>query len=168
MARQTKKLIQEVTQNACEEAFADYNACISDLQVLEGKMNAEITRVKEKYESRISLLQAERDDAFEVMQAWAEYNPDRFADKKSLDFTHGTIGFRTGMPKLSLLRGFKWPAVLQLVKQNLPAYVRVKEDVDKERMLADRNAIDLKRVGVCVEQDETFFVQPRLEEVAQA
>lgn len=164
--RESKKLIQEVTLESCEDAFAQYNRCVSDLQVIEGKMNAEITAIKEKYESRINKLQEVKDENFEVMQAWAENNPDQFESKKSIDFTHGTIGFRTGMPKLSLRKGYTWSSVLDIVKDKVKNFVRTKEEVDKDGLLAARETTDLKSLGLEVKQDETFYVQPALEVVS--
>ena len=98
---------------------------------------------------------------------------------------HGTIGFRTGTPKLKTLKGFTWSAALTLVKKILPAtYIRLTEEIAKDRMLADR---DLEEVavydtptgddrtttmreamavcGIAVVQDETFYVEPKKEEV---
>ena len=170
VARQKKTLIQEVNRDNAEEAFAGYNHCISKLEVQQGKMNAELTAVKEKYEPVIGKLQEERDQHFEMLQAYAEANPELFTDKKSMEFTHGTIGFRTGMPKLNTRKGFKWPAVFELVKSSLKKYIRTKEEVDKEGLLADRVALGdkLKDVGLEVVQDETFFVAPNLEVVSTA
>lgn len=167
--RQSKKIITEVNRESAEDAFARYNNCVSRLEVQQGKMNSEITAVKEKYETNISKLQEEKEEAFEVLQAFAESNPELFQDRKSIDFTHGTIGFRTGMPKLATRKGFKWPAVFELVKEKMKKYIRTKEEVDKEGLLADRNELGadkLKEIGLEVTQDETFYVQPNLEVVA--
>lgn len=97
---------------------------------------------------------------------------------------HGVIGFRTGTPKLKTLKGFTWASALELVKTFLPSYLRQTEEIAKDRLLADR---DLDKVGVTdnglilneipmsqamakcgiqVVQDETFFVEPKNEEVA--
>src|SRR3954469_17990430 len=108
MARQSKKLIQEVTIESCEDAFAGYNSATSQLQVLEGMMNKAITAIKEKYEGKINSLQEEKEKHFEVMQAYAEEHPEQFEKKKSMGFTHGIIGFRTGTPKLQPRKGSKW------------------------------------------------------------
>ncbi|MGQ0738261.1 MAG: host-nuclease inhibitor Gam family protein [Bacteroidota bacterium] len=167
--RESKKLITEVNRENAEDAFAKYNDCISKLEVQQGKMNQELTAIKEKYEPGISKLQEQKDGHFEVLQAYAEANPEMFADKKSLEFTHGNIGFRTGNPKLVTRKGFKWPAVFELVKEKLGRYIRKKEEVDKEGLLADRKALGeakLKEVGLEVAQDESFYVDPKLEEVA--
>lgn len=166
MTRVSKKLITEVNREKAEEAFADYNRATSQLQIIEGKMNAEITTIKEKHEAKINSLQEQKDECFEVMQVYAEANPELFGDKKSVDWTHGKFGFRTGMPKLQTLKGFKWPAVLALVKQKLNGYTRVKEDLDKEKILANRTELDLKSIGVEVVQDESFFIEPNLETVS--
>lgn len=170
MSRQSKKLITEVNREAADDAFAAYNKCISQLEVLQGKMNTETTAIKEKYDAKIGSLQEEKEEHFEVMQAYAESNPELFVDKKSIETTHGVFGFRTGMPKLTPRKGFKWPAILELLKSKLPSYVKTKEDVDKERLLADRNEElvkgSLKQVGLDVTQDETFYVAPNLDQVA--
>ncbi|MBL0144895.1 MAG: host-nuclease inhibitor Gam family protein [Chitinophagaceae bacterium] len=166
MTRVSKKLITEVNRETAEEAFADYNRATAQLQIIEGKMNAEITTVKEKHEPKINSLQEQKDECFELMQVYAESNPELFGNKKSVEWTHGKFGFRTGTPKLQTRKGFKWPAVLELVKEKLTGYVRVKEDLDKEKLLANRNDIDLKAVGVEVVQDESFFMEPNLEMVS--
>lgn len=166
MARQSKKLIQEVNIENCEEAFVKYNNATSQLQVLEGNMNKAITAIKEKFESKITGLQEEKDDAFEMMQAYAEAHPEQFEKKKSMGFTHGIIGFRTGTPKLQPRKGFKWAGVLETIKESFGKYIRVKEELNKELLLADRNTIDLKEMHLEVIQDETFYVEPNLEVVS--
>jgi len=170
--RQSKKLIQEVNRESCEEAFAKYNVCISKLSIIEGKMNGDITKVKQKYEGDINDLQGERDANFEVMQTYAEANEELFEKKKSMEFTHGTIGFRTGTPKLKTIKGFTWESVKILVKKILPSYIRTSEEIAKDTLLADREKHSVKKklanVGLLVAQDESFYVQPNLEEVANA
>lgn len=165
--RESKKIVTAITRDEAETAFAEYNNCIGQLQKLEGSMNLEKTAINEKYEPKISKLQSDKELHYEKLQVFAQENPDLFKDKKSLDFTHGTIGFRTGMPKLITRRGYKWPAVLELVKKFLPTYVKSKEDIDKERLLADRADETVSKrladVGIEVTQDETFFVTPALD-----
>lgn len=172
MARQKKTLLQEVSREDAEDAFSNYNDIVSRLSIVEGKMNVEITKVKAKYETDISELQDNRDRYFEMLQAYAEGNPGLFEKKKSIDFTHGTLGFRTGTPKLKTLKGFTWESVKVLVKRLMPDYVRTEEAVAKDMLLANREQPDVKNnlanVGIEVVQDESFYVQPRLEDVVTA
>lgn len=172
MARQKKVLLQEVTREAAEEAFSNYNQIISRLSIIEGRMNEEITKVKGRYEDRIGELQQQRDEQFDMLQAYAESNPTLFEKKKSCEFTHGVIGFRTGTPKLKTLKGFTWEAVKTLVKKVLPAYIRTEEAVAKDLLLANREKDEVKNVmkdiGLMVDQDESFYVAPKLEDVVAA
>lgn len=163
--RQSKKVIKNVSREQCEEAFAKYNNALSSLRIIEGEMNSKITAVKEKYEPKVNGINEEKEEAYEVLEAFAKEKPELFEGKKSIEFTHGIMGFRTGMPKLSPRRGFKWPAVLEMVKDKLADYIRIKEDVNKEKLLADRSQLDLKSVGLEVTQDEDFYVTPKLEEL---
>lgn len=81
---------------------------------------------------------------------------------------HGTIGFRTGTPKLKTLKGFTWASALQLVKEFLPDFIRRTEEIAKDKMLADRESEGmtekLSKCGITVAQDETFFVEPKKED----
>ena len=81
---------------------------------------------------------------------------------------HGTIGFRTGTPKLKTLKGFTWASALELVKEFLPDYVRQTWDIAKDKLLADRDAEEmLSRMAKCgmqVVQDEAFYVEPKKED----
>lgn len=85
-----------------------------------------------------------------------------------METTHGILGFRTGTPKLKTRKGFTWAAVLELLKEFNPAYIRTTDEVAKDKLLADRDNEQMpdlmQKVGVMVDQDETFFVEPKKEE----
>ena len=99
-----------------------------------------------------------------------ENQAELFSKKKSLEMVHGTIGFRTGTPKLKTLKGFTWASALQLVKEFLPDFIRSTEEIAKDKLLADREdetvAANLGRCGITVVQDESFYVEPKKEEGA--
>jgi len=92
-----------------------------------------------------------------------------FDKKKSLETVHGIMGFRTGTPKLKTRKGFTWPSVVNLLKEFLPNYVRIIEEPAKDKLLADREipevAEKFEKVGIYVDQDETFFVEPYKEAI---
>lgn len=60
-----------------------------------------------------------------------------------METAHGVLGFRTGTPKLKTRKGFTWAAVLELLKEFNPAYVRTSEEVAKDKLLADRESEDM-------------------------
>ena len=107
--REKKTIISGVTREVAEEAFAAY--AVADAQSVKIKADIELqcAKIREKYANRLSELDDEKAKAFETLQSFAvENQAELFTKKKSLDMTHGVIGFRTGTPKLKTLKGFTW------------------------------------------------------------
>lgn len=167
--RQKAVVITDITPTQAEEAFANYSKNNSRLKSLTAKMEIEITKVREKYQDEIEQLGKEKDSAFAVLQTYALENEALFDKKKSLDMTHGKIGFRTGTPTVKNLKGYTWESVKNLVREFIgDNFIRVKEEVNKEAILAERDnqevAQHFKKCGIEIRQDETFFVEPKEEE----
>lgn len=167
--REKKTVYTGVSQEEMEQAFAEYAKADARQQKIQADMDVQMTKIREKWQDELSKLQESKDKAFDVMQAFATENrTELFSKRKSMDTVHGTIGFRLGTPKLKNLKGFTWASVTNLLKEFLPAYVRVKEEPDKDKLLADRESEEVfslfEKVGVAVVQEETFFVEPKKEE----
>lgn len=159
-----------------------------DVQItkIREKYAAEIGQLTERKEAAFEKLQKY---ALEKKEELFPGISEGKAKKKSLENTHGSFGFRTGTPALKTLKGFTWESVKNLLKEFLPDYVRTKEEANKEKLLAERDEpLPLKgeedpmkdvpederprisslfsKVGIKVEQDETFFIDLKKEEVA--
>ncbi len=181
--RQKKTIISGVSKEAAEEAFATYAKADAERAKITAEIELKCAQIREKHQDRLSQLQATQDEAFDTLQAYATENqPELFSKKKSLEMVHGTIGFRTGTPKLKTLKGFTWASALQLVKEFLPGFVRTAEEIAKDRLLSERDSDVIKpgdplgpgvplrevmaKCGITVVQEETFFVEPKKEEAA--
>jgi len=167
--REKKTVYSGVKQEEMETAFADYARADARIQKINATMDIEMTRIREKWQDELTKLGEVKEKSFDILQAYAMENRDElFSKRKSLETTHGTIGFRTGTPKLKTLKGFTWASVLTMLKEFLPGYVRTVEEPAKDKLLADREdeevAALLPKVGVAVVQDETFYVEPKKEE----
>lgn len=178
--RQKKTIVSGVTREAAEEAFAQYAKADASINKIQTEVELKCAQIREKWQDKLSALTVERGEAFDVLQGFAAEHPELFAKKKSLDMVHGTIGFRTGTPKLKTLKGFTWASALELVKSILPGYIREGEPtIAKDKLLADREADEvfinvgdgdtvsmaeaMKGCGLQVVQDETFYVEPKSE-----
>lgn len=180
MARKKKTLISGIPREEAEAAFAKYCECEAHLKKITALIELACTKIREKYADEVSTLGDARDKAFEVLESFARENPDLFTNKKSLEMSYGTLGFRTGMPKLKPLKGFKWPDILELVKTLIPDYIRTTEEVAKDKIIADRDEdvemrtdgqqvkvsmkTAMEKCGIQVVQEETFFVEPKKED----
>ena len=167
--REKKIVVSGVTREQMEEAFGKFALADAKLQGINAKMDAEITKIRDKNADTLTEWQEQKDKAFDFLQAYATENREAlFTKKKSMETTHGVLGFRTGTPKLKTRKGFTWASVLQLLKEYGPSYVRTTEEVAKDKLLADRETEDLMeimpKIGIMVDQDETFFVEPKKEE----
>lgn len=169
MAKREKKIvISGITNEKMESAMADFAKADARIQKITATMDVEMTRIREKYQEELGKLTEEKEKAFEVLQVYATEQRDAlFSKKKSLDTIHGTIGFRTGTPKLKTLKGFTWASVTNLLKEFLPGYIRTVDEPAKDKILADRDSNEVKenlaKVGLSVVQDETFYVEPKKE-----
>lgn len=167
--RAKKVLLGSINKESAEEAFAKFAECDAKQQRIQATMDVAITKIREKYAEELSVLGEMKAESFEVIQAYAESNRDDFGKRKSMEFTHGIIGFRTGTPKLKTLKGYTWQAVTNLIKEFLPSYIRTVDEPAKDRLLADRDvpeiALVFPKVGIMVDQDESFFVEPKKETV---
>ena len=172
--RQKKTVISGVSKEAAEEAFAAYAKADAERAKITAEIELRCAQIREKHQERLTQLQTAQDEAFDTLQAYATENQgELFARKKSLEMVHGTIGFRTGTPKLKTLKGFTWASALQLVKEFLPGFVRTSEEMAKDKLLAERDSEAaagtplrdvMGKCGIAVVQEETFFVEPKSEE----
>lgn len=168
--RTTKKVVSNVTGEQYEEALTYYAAADAKEQKLTAMMDEQITRIREKFSESLSKCSEDKIRTFEIVQRYCEENYNELFDKKkSVETVHGTIGFRTGTPKLKTRKGFTWGSILELLKIKAPTYVRTKEEPNKELLLVDRenpNLISLMpSIGIEVVQEEGFFIELKKEEV---
>ena len=158
------------TKEELESAAGDVSGLLLELSRVKAEMDAKLLTVREEYEAYISRLNSAIEPRLEDIRNWAERNRlSAFAERRSLELLHATIGFRTGQQKLALLKGMKWAAVLDMLKIRLGGrYVRTKTEPDKERLLADREILGkdkLRELGLEVVQDEAFLLEPRRDDL---
>ena len=158
--REKKKVLAGVTREQADEAFAAYAKASAEYDKLSADLELKAAQLREKYADRLSGLGAEGEERVGRMQAWAtEHRSELFGKRKSLDTVHGTLGFRTGTPKLKTTKGFTWAIALEKVKQYLPQYIRTTEEVAKDKLLADR---DLQRVAMHALPEGTSDIEAAL------
>ncbi len=168
MARVKKTVVTGVTREQMEDAFGRYASADAEVQSINAAMDKQFVAIREKHADRLAELEQEKTEAFEVMQVFATENREElFSKRKSMETTHGTLGFRTGQPKLKTKKGFTWAAVLELLKKFGQDYIRTVEEPAKDKLLANREDEDCQQVmkdcGILVAQDETFYVEPKKE-----
>jgi len=131
------------------------------------EMDAGLNEIRKRYAAILGGLDEQIAARMELAREWAEANLAEFGAAKSLELTHAVIGYRTGQPQLKTLTGWTWERVLEKLA-SLPGageLVRTKVEVNKQQILAERGNLGaerLREMGVRVAQEETFFVDPKL------
>jgi phage host-nuclease inhibitor protein Gam len=171
MAKREKRVVHTgVTSEQMEAAFAEYAAADASLEKIAAEIDLKVTAIREKYADKQAQLSEKKEKSFDVIQAFSIENRDvLFSKRKSIEGSHGTYGFRTGTPALKTLKGFTWASVTKLLKEFYPGYVRTAEEPMKDKLLADREnegaANMFEKIGICVKQDESFFIDLKKEAV---
>lgn len=172
MARIKKKTIEILTRQQAEEAVGLAGRTQNALNGMRVEMDRKLSAIREQYEGTLDRLQVDLERTVASLEAWALSNPDEFqAGRKSIEFVHGTVGFRTGQPKLKAARGSTWEKVAAKIEAlGLDRFLRRKTEVDREAIIAARDTLtagEMLAMGVAVAQDETFYVEPKAEALEQ-
>ena len=159
--------IQDVENGLYEIAKRD-----AEVAKMEARMNQKINSIKEKFDEESRQLRSESDMLRSEVAAFCIKNKSEFIKERTKNFTIGSIGFRTNPPKVQLLnRKYNLKTAIELIKRVFDgSYVRTKEEIDKETILADysqKKLTDeqLAGVGLKVDQDESFFLDVKWEEL---
>lgn len=178
--RKKKTIITNVTLEEAEKAMASYAKAQARAKKISADIELECTRIREKYATDTEQLTQEMQKAFDTLEVYAKENASLFEKRRSAELLSGSIGYRTGMPQFKTERGFTQTAVIALIKDEFPSrvadFIKTTESINKEAIIAesrkdddDEGKLDMKDFRRCchayVEQEESFFVQAKEEEV---
>jgi phage host-nuclease inhibitor protein Gam len=166
-SKQNQPVIQG--REALESLIGEIAAIKNHQRLLTAAMDAQIQSVRALFEGELAAQSESLEEKIAHARAWSEANPQEFGDGRSIQTVHGIIGWRMGGPSLRTLAGWTWDRVKEnLIAVQAVEYIRVKEEVNKQNLLADRDAIGaekLREFGMRVVQEESFFVEPKLTEI---
>ncbi len=178
--KRVKKVLEKVlTPDQVERVMGEYSELDNQLENVVNKMEAEIVQVRKKYDSNIQNLKDEMEENYERLMLFAESNRSTEFDakgRKSMSTVHGELGFRMGQMKVSQMRGYKVAESIGKLKEyEMDGYIRKTEAIDKQHILdtckddekRKELAPTLKLCGLKIDQEESFYVTIKKEELAE-
>ena len=130
------------------------------LDALELEAEAEIRQIRENLRKESEPVRKRRNNLMTGIFTFASANKATLIfveGKKTVELTNGTITWRWTPPAVSVENDEEM--IANLKRRGLDEYVRVKEELDRQKLLADRK--DLPRVaGLAFTQKEEFVVKP--------
>lgn len=170
MAKEKKKVYNNISRQQAEDAMSKFAQAANAVSNLEARLNEDLQKIRDRYQDELNRQTIIKDDQVNILEAWAYENKDAWGKAKSTDLLHGSVGFRTGTPKVKFDKGFNTKSVTALLKEHYPQYVRTVDDLNKELLIADREEDFFEKViskaHIQIVQDETFYVTSK-EDVLQ-
>jgi phage host-nuclease inhibitor protein Gam len=163
-SKSTLPVIQ--TREEMESLIGEIAVLKSSQRLLTVAMDEQLQSVRGQYEPQLAVQNEVLEQKMEQARAWSEANCQAFGAVRSIETLHGSVGWRTAGPALRTLTGWTWDRVKETLKtMGASGYIRVKEEVNKQNLISDRESIGpekLREIGLRVVQEETFFVETKL------
>jgi len=114
------------------------------------------------------VLEFERKLILKDLHSWAKKDQLNWKTK-TLSFASGKMGIRKGMPKVDLIKKIAktWDEALILLIDFLPAYKKNVPTINKEKLIANREKIDIEKLLACglkIGQKKEFWVETEASE----
>lgn len=129
----------------------------------EAAMNEKINKIKEQFEAEVKERKESKDSLINDLMQFALLNKSEFQKQRSRNLQFGKLGFRNAPPKVTQLnRKYTVKTSIELIKKIFSGtYLRKKEELDKDRILADYSTEilsddKLAAIGLKVDQEENF------------
>jgi phage host-nuclease inhibitor protein Gam len=151
-----------IPQNVAEatEAVAEIGRRQRELVRMEAALGDAVAKVKERFEAQALPHHAVLKDLKAGVQAWAEANRAALTDgnkTKTVALASGEVKWRMDPPSVTI-KGAE--LVLEALKRlGLNRFIRVKETISKEAILADPEAVK-GIAGITVDQHENIVIEP--------
>ena len=127
---------------------------------IQAQLNDDLNVIREEYEDRARPFAEVIETNLAAVQVWAEFNRDELlkGKLKTVKLSTGEVSWRK-RPASVAIRGVD--AVIEALKKlGLPKFVRTKEEIDKQAILADRDVVKQVK-GISINDDqEDFVVKP--------
>lgn len=165
MTRKTTPIDPAVSSfEQLDQKLLELASCESVIKEEEAKMNQQMQELRDRFETKTAEARAKKEYLEKQISTFCVQQKHEFEKTRSKDLVHGTVGFRYNPPKVVLLnRKYNINTAIELLKRLFAdLYVRRKEEINKEAILADYagkkvNDEQLAGAGLKVDQGEEFF-----------
>ncbi|EEY08710.1 host-nuclease inhibitor Gam family protein [Mannheimia haemolytica] len=173
MAKTTKTRMKSATQSAIYQSRDEVQTAIKiigdkqrELQRLATAMNDELAAISASYAQHIDALKEDIKPMQKGVQMWCEVHRNELTDNgkcKTGSFVTGEVQWRIKPPSVSVRNA---ESVIELLENfGLHQFIRTKQEVNKEAVLADPQAVSAIE-GINIKSgEEEFIIKPFEQEV---
>lgn len=169
MATTRVKAVAFATKDEFDAACDEIARIEVQRRAAEALRDEEMNAVMEKHNPAIILLKQQQDALVQKADAYATGHREELlpAKRQSGETKLALFGFRWGNKALALLSNrWTWDGVIVSLKAaGMSAFVRTKEEVDKDAVKDQLAESVLAQHGMRIKQSETFWVEPKADVV---
>lgn len=153
------------TRDEVNLLIAELGTMNRQLQRIEADMGDELAAVKERHEEIAQGVRQQIEWHSAGIQTWCEaHRPELLkGEAKTALFAAGSVQWRVRPPSVRI-KGAE-SVMDQLRRKGLERFLRIKEEINKEAILAEPEAV-AKVTGIHIEQAEDFVIAPFEAELA--
>lgn len=148
------------SQQEANDAIVEIGVRQRDRDRIETAMNSDLAAVRKKYEDQAHPHAERIKELLSGVQTYCEAHRDELTKggkTKTAKLAAGEVSWRMRPPSV-VVRGMA--AVVDALKRlNLSRFIRTKEELDKEAVLADPDGVSAIK-GISIAQHEDFIVKP--------
>jgi Mu-like prophage host-nuclease inhibitor protein Gam len=168
MAR--KKVLPDFRINDLQEAdkaLEELAALDRESSVIKNSLNEKIDAAKAEADSRMATVEARQKILEAALESYAALNKAAlFQDRKSVELSFGSFGYRLSSKIVTAARSITWDMVLGKIRELKLDAVRIKEEVNKDT-LATWSDEQLEKVGAKRKTVDSFGYSLKQEEPGQ-
>ncbi len=157
------------TKDECDGMIRQVGELRRETARIQADMNDQLAAIKEEYELRAEPLKLKEEELFSGIETWCEANRGVLTGGgkvKFAQFRNGEVKWRVRPPKVTVRAA---DAVIEAFKSlGLGRFVRVKEEINKEAILAETAAVRTVKGITIGSEGEDFAVEPFEQELAKA
>ncbi|EFO33248.1 bacteriophage Mu Gam like protein [Roseibium sp. TrichSKD4] len=164
MSQSTKKLtggfIVPQSKEECDDMIRQLGELNREAERIKADMNDELALVKERFEKQAAPVKSKAKELLKGIETWCAANRDSLTGGKVkfAKFMNGEIAWRVRPPRV-VCRSID-AALAALREHGLEKFIRTKEEINKEAILEDPNAV-FSVSGITVKSaGEDFQVKP--------
>lgn len=151
-----KKESKYTTWDEVNEDFKRLAALMVEKQKLEGRQTIAINKIKAMINAKSKVVTDEIKEIEDNIKRYADAHKAEFVDKRSKKLNFGTISFRfTKRIVCSCVES----SIKALKALNLDSFLRIKEELDKDKLL-ELDEMLLTKAGLSIKREDSIKIEP--------
>lgn len=130
---------------------------------LEGEQTLQINEIKKNTAEKAKGIDSKIKELEKDIERFTESHKDEFTDKRNKKLNHGTVSYKIVKRVCCSCVN---EAINALKALNLDFCIRTKQELDKDRIMAEVDENTLLKAGITIKKEDKLRIEPNYEKIA--